>query len=167
MDTAFTVVGVLEMLFMLVFIGMGVGLIVDMLWHGRKAALEQYHQQAMRVRETCLELGIMCEENDPPDVVVEKMAAHFRATRDISLCRRLTPKMKPLDPDLGSLMPLSEFVDSCELGHFINYDGFGNYATAKETSDIEVRPTDVARNGKRLASFQAPSWATHVVWYNR
>lgn len=74
--------------------------------------------------------------------------------------------MKKIPEDhYGDLMTLEEFVGCCECGGFINYDGFGVFATEDEMSDIQVVPTDITvekihENGK-FSKF------THVVWYNR
>jgi len=63
-------------------------------------------------------------------------------------------------PDYGDLMTLNQFIVNYECGGFIDYDGFGNYATAAECTFLEVHPSDVRKNkiDKRF---------THVVWYNK
>ena len=61
----------------------------------------------------------------------------------------------------GDLFSVEEFVDNVRCGGFIDYDGFGNLATAEQESRIEIRPSNVL---KMLA--QNP-WATHVMWFNR
>lgn len=61
----------------------------------------------------------------------------------------------------GNHMTRKEFVEQCKAGSFIDYDGFGEYATATHVSDVRVNPSDV-KNGGWLDSF-----FTHVVWYNR
>lgn len=69
--------------------------------------------------------------------------------------------MKPIDSDCGDVMTIPEFVKAVEDGCFIDYDGFGEYATATEVSDIMVHPSDI------LAGEKPPAEYTHVVWYNR
>ncbi len=68
-------------------------------------------------------------------------------------------KTRPI-PDYGDLMTLDEFIENCEDGLFIDYDGFGHYATATEMSSIEVCPSDITTGDIRR------EW-THVCWFNR
>ena len=70
-----------------------------------------------------------------------------------------TAELKPL-PDYGDHMTMNAFIDCCESGAFINYDGYGNYATIDQTTSLIVTPSDVT-SGKVDKSY------THVVWYNR
>jgi hypothetical protein len=67
--------------------------------------------------------------------------------------------MKPI-PEYGDLIPLDEFIEMCEHGTFIDYDGFGNYATETEMSTNVVCPSDIT------AGIINRNW-THVVWFNR
>jgi len=100
---------------------------------------------------------------DAPDVwefqrLREEAYADFnRIQTEIDMLRE--PKMGPI-ADYGNHMPMQEFIDCCECGGFIDYDGSGNYATETEESDISISPSDVARGDIRKDF-------THVVWYNR
>lgn len=70
-------------------------------------------------------------------------------------------KTGPL-PTYGNHMPIEQFVESCKNGGFIDYDGYGNYATKTEMFDKIVYPSDVTKkNYKPKPEF------THVVWFNR
>ncbi len=68
----------------------------------------------------------------------------------------LFPRMKPIDFKSGDHMPLDEFLESVEVGAFIPYDGSGYYATATHESRNSV-----------WDRISPPSWATHVMWYNK
>jgi hypothetical protein len=68
-------------------------------------------------------------------------------------------KMGPIEDD-DHHMTMADFIDACESGCFIDYDGHGVYATATEKTDINVYASDV---GKCRID---PRWS-HVVWYNR
>lgn len=68
-------------------------------------------------------------------------------------------KMSPIETD-SDFMTMADFVDGCECGGLIDYDGFGYYATETEMTDLTVRPSDWSK-GKL-----DPRW-THVVWFNR
>ena len=78
-------------------------------------------------------------------------------SRELNL--KKTPSMEPHD-DIGDLFTFEDFKSNCESGGFIDYDGFGYYATATEQSDIEIRPSHLKRNKYR-------NEFTHVMWYNR
>mgnify|MGYP003629672210 CR=1 FL=1 len=68
-------------------------------------------------------------------------------------------EMEPLD-DIGDLFTIEEFVSSVECGGFIDYDGYGYYATATEQSKSVIYPSDVRADMYKKE-------ATHVKWYNR
>jgi hypothetical protein len=62
--------------------------------------------------------------------------------------------------DYGDLISLDDFIACCESGGFIDYDGYGYYATSTIQSDIVVHPSDILKR-KINENF------THVMWYNR
>lgn len=62
--------------------------------------------------------------------------------------------------DYGDLMTMEAFIDTCECGGFIDYDGIGRYATETQESDIEILPSDITM-GVYRKDF------SHVVWFNR
>lgn len=68
---------------------------------------------------------------------------------------------KPL-PTYGDLMPVADWLATVENGCFIDYDGEGRLATVNEESNISVKPSFVTS-----LKLPLPSWATHVMWYNR
>ena len=67
--------------------------------------------------------------------------------------------MNPI-PDYGDLMTVQDFIDACESGLFIDYDGHGYYATTDGMSSVMVRPSMIKAGGF------VTGW-THVVWFNR
>lgn len=62
--------------------------------------------------------------------------------------------------EVGDKMTLQDFVESCEYGGFIDYDGFGYYATETQESSIKISPSDVTNN-KYRKDFP------YIIWYNR
>lgn len=64
---------------------------------------------------------------------------------------------KPI-PSYGDLLTVQEFLDNCESGFFIDYDGHGNPAKDGMLSSQRIYPSERST---------IPSDATHVVWYNR
>lgn len=63
-------------------------------------------------------------------------------------------------PDYADMMPIKEWMECCECGGFIDYDGHGELATATQVSNIIIQPSE-------RESMEIPEWATHVAWYNR
>lgn len=62
--------------------------------------------------------------------------------------------------NIGDLMTFEEFKENVECGGFIDYDGFGYYATSDKQSDIIISPSDIKAEIHR-------DDFTHVKWYNR
>ena len=65
-------------------------------------------------------------------------------------------------PDYGDHMTIEDFIQRCQSGSFIDYDGHGNYATKESMFDKIVYPSDVAKPG-----FKPKPEFTHVIWFNR
>lgn len=64
------------------------------------------------------------------------------------------------DADHGDVYSIDEFIDSCEGGGFIDYDGFGHYCVDGKCSDVMIKPSDV-KHGMVRKEFDS------VCWYNR
>jgi hypothetical protein len=80
-----------------------------------------------------------------------------------SLSRKMRLLQKPKFseiPDYGDLMKISEFIECCESGGFIDYDGYGKYSRMGRISDITIYPSDIEA-GEFRKDFD------HVVWFNR
>jgi hypothetical protein len=71
------------------------------------------------------------------------------------------PKFEPI-PDYGDHMTWEHFKECVDSGGFIDYDGYGDLATADQCSNVTISPSKLS-DGK----WKRPEWATHVVWYNR
>lgn len=67
--------------------------------------------------------------------------------------------MEPI-PSYGDHITLEHFIEYCEAGAFIDYDGFGYYATAYEMTDIIIKPSDVKKG-------EIDTAYSHIVWFNR
>ncbi len=84
--------------------------------------------------------------------------------------------MKPIPKD-SDVYTIEEFIKMVEEGCFIDYDGWGNYATATEVSDESIYPSDITgsadrfdHTGKFIKTIDIQKKIknfTHVVWYNR
>ena len=73
------------------------------------------------------------------------------------------PKFMLVDPDDHEcLISWDDFVQSCRSGSFIDYDGFGELATATRVSNVPISPSKALS-----ADYKPPKWATHVSWYNK
>jgi hypothetical protein len=75
-----------------------------------------------------------------------------------------TKEFRPKEklPSYGDHMTIERWLQCVECGGFIDYDGHGNLATETQLSDIVVYPSDVT-----ALKLKMPSWATHVMWFNR
>jgi len=86
-------------------------------------------------------------------------------------------KLTPL-PDYGSLYTLEEFIELCEDGSFIDYDGYGCYAFKDKMSDKCIHPSDVTGNyswfdfntgefNSKKIPVNIDKNFTHILWFNR
>ena len=65
------------------------------------------------------------------------------------------------EPDADAdIMSIENFIECCNDGGFIDYDGFGEYMKDDKLSDICIYPSDVSHNMVRK-DFDT------IVWYNR
>lgn len=86
-----------------------------------------------------------------------------------SITRPKTAKYtKPIDPKLGDVMTVEEYLECVDDGGFIDDDGMGDVARDGLIAEPEagedgwpkwLRPSD--------RDLFIPEDATHVVWYNR
>ena len=70
------------------------------------------------------------------------------------------PKMEMIDELEGQLMTIDDFATQVRIHAFVDDDGFGEWATIDGTSGIRIYPS-------MFLTAVAPTWATHVAWYNR
>jgi hypothetical protein len=69
------------------------------------------------------------------------------------------PRIKPI-PRYGHIFTMEDFLDCVNCGGFIDYDGFGYYATKNVCIEKPIYPSDV-KAGDFDASF------SHIIWFNR
>ena len=67
--------------------------------------------------------------------------------------------MKPI-PSYGHLMTVKEYVKAVKSNCFIDYDGYGYYASKTEMSEEIAIPSETFQNGPK-------SGFPYVVWFNR
>jgi hypothetical protein len=72
------------------------------------------------------------------------------------------PSFAEAHPKYGDLMAVADWVRNVESGGFIDYDGNGDLATAELNYNVPIHPSDITR-----LKLKIPSWATHVIWFNR
>lgn len=120
----------------------------------------------------CDKAGDSMEELDLMQAAVRIKAAQetlAKAAYNITLMtaqgfkkkRKTGPVFEPI-PDYGDHMTFESFRESVENGHFVDYDGHGDLATADQCSNITINPSQLDDS-----SWKPPAWATHVVWYNK
>lgn len=64
-------------------------------------------------------------------------------------------------PDYGELMTMKEFVDCCKMGGFIDYDGWGYYATSEAINEQKTIIPSHVMKGRYDKAY------SHVLWVNR
>lgn len=106
-----------------------------------------------------------------PTYVIEEMLSHFNfdIERKIINEHLVHPEVNyelgrsanlASIPEHADHMTIDEWLHAVEQGYFIDYDGYGFYATEDGMSDVLIRPSDVQY--KNLQE----GW-THIVWLNR
>lgn len=70
-------------------------------------------------------------------------------------------------PSYGDHMTLQDWKECVECGGFIDYDGDGDFATETQCSNMSVSPSDYWTGKEQDPEWNPPSWATHIVWYNK
>jgi hypothetical protein len=84
-------------------------------------------------------------------------------------------KWRPIEEE-DTVIELKEWLQNVSDRYFADYDGHGEYATKTEVSNIAVCPSDITDGIEKFKrgvfdiskdELKIPSWATHVVWYNR
>ena len=75
-------------------------------------------------------------------------------------------KETTIDGNTGDLMTVEEFKASCEVGAFIDYDGFGDLVIENKIitpEDDDEIPLWVKPSRLHLI----PADVTHILWYNK
>lgn len=93
-----------------------------------------------------------CEFLAPEENAITELYRELRFIKPYTLSE--------LSEDLGHIMPLQEFIDNCNDGGFIDYDGWGYYVKDGKKSDITIIPSDIKHNKVRK-DFDT------IVWLNR
>ena len=86
-------------------------------------------------------------------------------------------KFEPI-PKYGDLMTLDNFIECCQTGGFIDYDGHGYYAMKDKMSDKLILPShitgrrddfdfDTGKFKKIEVPINIDRSFTHVVWFNK
>jgi hypothetical protein len=68
-------------------------------------------------------------------------------------------KLTPID-GINDIMSLEEFIQCCNDGGFIDYDGYGRYMEDGMETDITIYPSDVKHNSIRTEFKE-------IIWFNR
>ena len=82
-----------------------------------------------------------------------------------------SPTLEPI-PSYGDLMTIANWLACVKCGEFIDYDGYGRWATsthmqANQPWGRHEMRTEVLPSDTKDPTFAPPAWATHVVWFNR
>jgi hypothetical protein len=104
-------------------------------------------------------------KNAPLGMDLSEYKEYFKTYEDnitiASLSYRMAQEPKFRDiPKYGDRMLLDEFIECCNDGGFIDYDGSGNYVKDGMMSDISIYPSDVKFDSIRKDFDE-------IVWFNR
>ena len=109
------------------------------------------------IQDECIEKGI------PWNGLMERTKDIREAMREVHFkIKQLEPIEWEEIPDYGHLMTMEDFKESVDCGGFIDYDGFGYYATKDKMSNKQIVPSDFRKN-----HILKNKEFTHVVWFNR
>ena len=72
----------------------------------------------------------------------------------------MTPEFTRDVKESDHVMSLEEFIETCNDGCFIDYDGFGHYVRDGKMSNIDIYPSDVEHKSIRK-DFDT------IVWFNK
>ena len=129
-----------------------------------------YDFPMIRFGQALFNLGIVRFQNEAsPDVLNYAIADPFHDT-DEAIVERMhivlkgKYKSEPFEEDEGELMTIKEFSDNCRMGSFIDYDGYGVYATDKLRTDIKVYASEMMAE---FVDLRVDEKLTHVLWFNR
>lgn len=119
-------------------------------------------------------LSVVDDPKLPPGMIIMRTEKHdYALDVDLGKIHRLDGPMRfeSHDPECGDLMTWRDFVDGVRSLGLTDYDGFGEFATEHDCSNIPINPgqLDDALNGMPDDHYPDPPfrWVTHVVWYNR
>lgn len=73
---------------------------------------------------------------------------------------------KPV-PNFGDLMELDEFIDMCESGSLIDYDGVGDIVYNGKVIYESISPSDVDIYKNQLEDLQEKLGKIQIMWYNK
>jgi len=129
------------------------------------AAVEQFEIK----KESILKMEEDKNKNNP-DLFFKNWEIMLKETAiDRLFLRKLRFKIEEITeiiwediPEYGDLMTMEEFKECCDCGGFIDYDGFGNYASIKKMSNVGIVPSDFRRK-----TIHNNTKFTHIVWFNK
>lgn len=121
----------------------------------------------------------------------------WKPSKTTMIRRAVTAVPNPVYPEHGDILTFSQFVECVSCGALIDYDGYGIWSDGTfvpgypnfrslEGDDLEreewragwhdLEPTHLGLTGENmnvrpsevaLYVFNRPTWATHVLWFNK
>lgn len=70
-------------------------------------------------------------------------------------------------PDYGDLMELIEFIDMCDSGSLVDYDGCGDIVYNKKVIYNGIYPSEMETYQKQLEDLQESLGKIQIMWYNK
>ena len=121
----------------------------------------------VRVRGVDVDRCFKCGWMDAYGKALSQMRAKGLILDDLYAAAPVLPRSAAdfsVNLDFGALMTISEFSVAVDAGVFTNDDGFGKFATSARMSSQAVWPSLFKA---LVRARKIPSWATHVVWFNK
>lgn len=104
-----------------------------------------------------------CFNDDSLDGFIERSNIVYSKMRPLKYEKDIQSNIVWKDkPEYGDLMTLEDFIECCECGGFIDYDGSGYYSDGQKESNISTWPSMI-RDGFIINN---PNF-THIIWYNK
>lgn len=75
-------------------------------------------------------------------------------------------ELEPIS-DVGDQMSIAQFYETVMDGGFIDYDGFGHYATDTQQRKTVIKPSDVRAHLLKDGADPRATGFNRVVWFNR
>mgnify|MGYP000856000623 CR=1 FL=1 len=130
-----------------------------------KLQLDTYSK---RYDEICSQMDKEWFSTSPESMSMDSAYKLYCDTRSDSIINLLDARIRLLKkdyelknkPEYGDVLSLTDFIDNCKSGGFIDYDGYGYYMKDGKVTDIEIYPSDINKGFIRKDM-------DGVLWLNR
>lgn len=115
--------------------------------HEDKKNALQYHLDEIK------KLGFIVSTSDDTSLILSPLSIDLNSTTPV--------------PNYGDLMDLNEFIDMCESGSLIDYDGYGDIIYNEKVVYKGICPSDLNFYEDQLINLQKKLGKIQIIWYNK